>query len=244
MPTLDAVALLVFTLFLSARVTGVSILVDDASSRWTYSTPWNAISPTSPCTSCLIQPDEARAYNHTWHDTAFVNTAQLSFTGVSLDVYTICPPPLGSGAAYGTNFTFTLDNVPDGNFVGPEPACSAFTYNYLVYARRNLSLGQHVFVITNSQMNSLANSSLLLLDYAIYDDGAAPTTTSTPISASSGATAPPHKTFQLPAVIASAAAAFVLLLANIALFCYYRRRRRPMGKKLIDMTEGAVTFCL
>ena len=241
MPTLAVLPSLVFTLFLSARVTGVSILVDDASSRWTYSTPWNAITPTNPCPSCLIQPDEARAYNHTWHDTAFVNTAQLSFTGVSLDVYTICPPPLSSGAAYGTNFTFTLDNVPDGNFVGPEPACSAFTYNYLVYARRNLSLGQHVFVITNSQIDSRANTSLLLLDYAIYDDGAA-ATTSTPNPTSSGATASSHKTFQLPAVIASAAAAVVLLLANIALFCYYRRRRRPMGKKLIDMTEGAVTF--
>jgi hypothetical protein len=220
-------------LVLSAVVTGVRVLVDDSNPLWIYSGRWNAISPSNPCPACQIQLDPERALNRTWHDTALVNTVQLSFPGVSIEVYAICPPPLDSGSTYHMNYTFTFDGAPDGNF--DATTCSKATFNYLVYARKNLTMGQHVFALTNNELDSVANSSLLLLDYAIYDDGTAPTPLTPPTPPSSTGA---HSSFPLPAVIAPAAAAAVLLLANICLFFYYRRHRRPAKEKRIDMTTG------
>ena len=109
MPTFLFPSLLVLGLFPLALA--VRIVVDDANSSWTYSSPWNAVSPSNPCSSCLINPEPSKALNQTWHDTAYVNTAQLSFTGVSIEIYTICPLALSSGDFYGTNLTFTLDSI-------------------------------------------------------------------------------------------------------------------------------------
>ena len=229
MPTFLSLGLLVLGLFPVAFA--VRIVVDDANSSWTYSSPWNAVSPSNPCSSCLINPDPSKALNQTWHDTAYVNTAQLSFTGVSIEMYTICPPGLSDGDSYGTNFTFTLDSIADGTFVGPRP-CPQFTYNYLVYARTNLSLAQHTVVITNNQLDARPNSSSLLLDYAVYDDGSAvpapnpatPSAAST-ITSSNTPTAK-SRSFPLAAVIAPSAVAGLLLLVVVVQFCLYRRRGR------------------
>jgi hypothetical protein len=155
MPTFLFPSLLVLGLFPLAFA--VRIIVDDTNSSWIYSSPWNAVSPSNPCLECLINPEPSKALNQTWHDTAYVNTAQLSFTGVSVEIYTICPPPLSSGDFYGTNVTFTLDNITDGTFIGPRP-CPQFTYNHLVYARTNLSLALHTVVITNNQLDARPNS--------------------------------------------------------------------------------------
>src|SRR5271170_388259 len=166
--------LMLLSVFL-ASTHGTRIVVDDANSSWTYIGGWNAITPATPCPMCT-QPDPSQAFNHTWHDTDLISSAQLAFSGVSIEVYTICP---NVESGYGTNFTFTLDNVADGTFRGPQPSCLQFMYNYLAYARTNLTLGLHVVEISN------APSSNLLLDYAVYDDGSvvapsAPSAPSTP----------------------------------------------------------------
>src|ERR1700722_1902225 len=203
--------LILFSVFL-ASTHGTRIFVDDANSSWTYSEPgWNAISPTTPCAMCTMA-DPSKAFNNTWHDTSTFDTAQLAFTGVSIEVYTICPDPT---SGYGTNFTFTLDSVADGTFRGPQPWCTQLVYNYLVYARTNLTLGPHLFEISNSPDQDSDNITNLLLDYAVYDDGvgapSAPSTSPAPTSNS-------HSCFPITAVVVPVIVAVLSLLANIAQF--------------------------
>jgi hypothetical protein len=206
-------------LFISGLVVsslGVNIIVDDANPAWLFLDPgnWNVITPTEPCSGCGVQPDPSRAFNHTWHDTSSnVASAQLLFNGVSIHIYTICPAVNGSDTYY-TNFSFELDNIGDGSFVGPTPACSQFIYNYLVYARTNLTDGPHVVDISNNN-----EFSALLLDYAIYDDGtsvAAPTVTVTSTQAT-------HSSVPTGAIVATSVIAALLLIANIAQLFWHRR---------------------
>ena len=238
MQTLTTLGLI--SVALSVPVLGKRIFVDDSASNWTYSVGWRSASASTTCTSCTTQPDPARALDRTWHDTIGPGNARLSFSGVSIELYTICPPPSADGSFYGTNFTFTLDGVPDGMFIGPRPACSQYIYNYLVYARTNLSLADHTLTVTNAQVGSLANSSNLLLDYAVYDDGEAP---SLPVSASPPPAATtivaspiskPH-TFPLAAIVAPAVAAGVLLLAIIFQVVHHHRSQKPT-----KTTRGAI----
>jgi hypothetical protein len=210
-PRLDVLGVLICGLSLSTL--GVRVVVDDANTTWEYSGPWNVITPSTPCEPCVAKPDPARAFNHTWHDVAVLATAQLVFTGVSVEVYTICPSQIY--ASYGTNFSFSLDNIPDGIFQGPQPACAQYMYNYLVYARTNLSMGPHVFTLTNSPISG----SILLLDYAIYDDGTA---------SPSGTTS--HSSIPTAAVVVLTLIAGLLLLANIAQFLWYRRSGKFRGQ--------------
>jgi len=210
--------LILFSVFL-ASTHGTRIVVDDANSSWTYTGMWNAITPATPCPACGTQPDPSQAFNHTWHDTVSLNSAQLAFTGVSIEVYTICP---GTESGYGTNFTFTLDSVADGTFRGPQPWCTQFVYNYLVYARTNLTMGLHVFEISNSPQHGLYTITNLLLDYAIYDDGivVAP---SAPSASSTPSTPPASNSHSSLPITAVAIVAGLLLLANITQFVWYRK---------------------
>ena len=208
--------ILKFSVFL-ASTHGTRIVVDDANSSWTYTgAGWNAVTPATPCTACATQPDPSKVFNHTWHDTALLTSAQLAFSGVSIEVYTICPPAQSDGSYYGTNFTFTLDNVADGTFRGPQPSCTQFMYNYLAYARTNLTLGSHVFEISNSPQQDVGYSTTnLLLDYAVYDDGSV---VAPPASNS-------HSSLSIAAVIVPAIIAGLLLLANITQFIWYRKHK-------------------
>jgi hypothetical protein len=199
------------------------ITVDDADlTQWSYTGPWNAITPTDPCSACATQPDPTQAFNHTWHDSSLPVTARLVFTGIAIEVYTICPPYNASGY-YGTNFTFLLDAADDGTFRGPQPACANFVYNYLVYARTNLTPGEHSFVISNSPFPGLNYStSDLVLDYAIYDDGNS--------TASTGGTAlAGGKSLSVVAVAAPVAVMGVLLLVAIAMAGWLYRKQRNKG---------------
>jgi hypothetical protein len=195
-----------------------NVFVDDADPTWTFTGSWHGIAPSHPCTNCTLHPDPSRAFDQTWHDTSGnVAFAQLSFIGVSIQIYTICPP-----ANFWTNFTFTLDNINDGYFVGPSPASSQFIYNYLVYARTNLTNGDHVVNISNDPaiLNDTRSRSGLLIDYAIYDDGIsvpAPTAASSPVP--------------IEAIIATSVIATLLLMANLAqLLFWYRRSKKWQGR--------------
>jgi hypothetical protein len=210
----------------------VNIIVDDANPAWTFSAPgsWNAITPTDPCDTCTITPDPSKAFNHTWHDTTHVASAHLLFSGVSIQIYTICQLVNGT-STYSTNFSFTLDDISDGSFVGPYPACSTYMYNYLVYARTNLTAGPHEIDITNNP-SAFNLISALLIDYAIYDDGTsapAPTVTLTStVGAAASAQAslePIHSHSSVPtgAIVALSVIAALLLIANLAQLFWHRR---------------------
>jgi hypothetical protein len=228
-------------LFFSGLVvssSGVNIIVDDANSTWTFSPlgSWNAITPTEPCSGCWIHPDPSKVFNHTWHDTSGPPaSAQLLFNGVSIQIYTICPPGNGS-ATYNTSFSFTLDNVDDGSFAGPTPACSEFIYNYLVYARTNLTNGPHVVDISNTNEDSA-----LLVDYAIYDDGTsvpAPTVTLTSTQASLEGTHS-HSSVPTGAIVATSVIAALLFIANLAQLFWYRRSKKLQSHVGGDGTSPA-----
>jgi hypothetical protein len=168
---------------LSAVVAGyaTNVTVDDTSLAWIYSKgSWYAVSASTPCAACEAKPDPSKAYNSTWHDTGYGDSATLSFTGVSLNVYVICPGPLPVSVFDATNFTFTLDGVDAGAFNGPSLGCPTYIYNFLVFSRSDLDLQPHIFVITNAPPfppPTRAQSSLLL-DYAVYDDGSNGSTSS------------------------------------------------------------------
>src|ERR1700722_14514273 len=214
--------LILFSVFLTSTY-GTRIFVDDANSSWTYIGAWNVITPATPCAMCTMA-DPSKAFNHTWHDTSGLSSAQLAFTGVSIEVYTICPD-VESG--YGTNFTFTLDDIGDGTFRGPQPSCARFVYNYLVYARTNLTLGPHLFEISNTPQGGLVTITNLLLDYAVYDDGSvvAPSAPSASPTPSTPPTSNSHSSLSIAAVIVPAIIAGLLLLANITQFIWYRKHK-------------------
>jgi hypothetical protein len=187
-----------------------NVYVDDADPAWAFSGVWNVITPSNPCPGCVIQPDPFEAFDGTWHDTSNdVASAQLSFTGVSIQIYTICPPVTGSWTFF-TNVSFTLDGVGDGLFVGPVP-CSQYVYNYAVYTRMDLTYGFHVVnITTNPVFPNDQTGQALLLDYAIYNDGTS------------------NHTVPTWAVVTSVIAA-LLLVANLAQLVWYRRSKRLQG---------------
>jgi hypothetical protein len=120
-------------------------------------------------------------------------------------------------------------------FIGPRPSCAQYTYNYLVYARANLSLADHKLRVTNNQVD-LTVTSNLLLDYAIYDDGTAspisepPRTSAAATTITASPIAKKSLSFPLAAMVAPAVAAGVLLLAMIFQILYHlRSRRRPIS---------------
>jgi hypothetical protein len=229
--------LTIFSLVLAQLTVSVltdRIVVDDSAGNWTYSLGWRSATASAPCTTCTAQPDPARALGRTWHDTIGPGYADLSFTGISIELYTICPD---RSSSYGTSFSFTLDNALDGAFIGPRPACAQYTYNYLVYARTNLSLAEHKLRVTNAAA-AVDLTSNLLLDYAIYDDGTAAASPSSEAPRSSPAAttivasplAAESLSFPLVAIVAPAVAAGVMLLAMIFQILYHlRSRKRPIS---------------
>jgi len=173
LPIIDVFALVVALVATLAH--GVRTLVDDSDlAQWTYTGEWAGVTPTSPCSLCSPEINHTMSFNRTFHDTVFPAKAQLTFTGTEIEVYAICPTAYNN-SFYGTNYTFTLDLLDDGTFRGPQPYCPQAVFNYLVYARKNLTRKSHSFVIANSPIPGLGYSaSKLLLDYAIYDDGIDP----------------------------------------------------------------------
>jgi hypothetical protein len=209
----------------------VNVIVDDANSSWTFSGSWNAITPADPCSGCLIQPVPSMAFNQTWHDTdAPGASAELRFNGISIQIYTIC----ANDTIFGTNFSFTLDGAADGSFMGPFPY-SIWIYNYLVYARTNLTDGPHSIVISNNPSSPGSfNQGDLLLDYAIYDDGtSSPAPTVTLTSTVGGAASNSHSSVPTGAMVAISVIAAFLLIVILALLSWYRR-----SKKLQSHVDG------
>jgi hypothetical protein len=141
-PQLHALSMKIPTLaylFFSGLVVSclsANVYVDDADLTWAFSghgdSEWVTITPSNRCPGCALQPDPSRAFDGPWHDTSNNNaSAQLVFTGVSIQIYTTCPPVIGPWAFF-TNVSFKLDEIGDGFFV-ELPSCSQYVYNYAVW---------------------------------------------------------------------------------------------------------------
>jgi hypothetical protein len=185
------------------------------------------------CSFCLSQPDPTRANNRTWHDTDRANSATLTFLGIALTVYGICPGPLPGGSVYVTNYTFTLDGQDAGRHIGE--GCSSLEYDWAIFSRSNLSSGSHTFTVTNAPppLESVIPRSDLLLDYAVYDDGglvsstsAAPPSTSrsvsfetteTPTQAASSGEGPRSGLPGTPTFVGIALSLFVVLATTVGI---------------------------
>lgn len=213
---------LAFTFALAAR-----IIIDDSDlTHWSYSgTSWIVITPSTPCPTCGSQPDPTKTFNNTWHDNSGPDSAHLTFSGTAIEIYTICPTFPVDG--YGFNYTFTLDSEADGIFRKPKPACSRFMYNYLAYSRRNLSRGDHTFVITNSPSIG-TDPTTLLLDYAIYDNGI-DNGTDNGIGNNTSSQSP-NRSLSVAAFAGTIAGMGVLLLGAtaVAIWFYRRARKTPI----------------
>ncbi|KZV99614.1 hypothetical protein EXIGLDRAFT_221165 [Exidia glandulosa HHB12029] len=171
-------ALLLPSLLFAFVARAVNVTIDDASSSWSY-----APADKFCHTGCRSEPDAARAFGGTWHDCTVECTATLTFTGTEVSIYTICPPALPDGT-YLADLTFSVDNGRGtGTFKQPQ-ACPGFAYNQQVYSIKGLSLGQHTIVVTNHPSNDplQLNTSNLLLDYAVIDDGTSAQPSSSPTS--------------------------------------------------------------
>ncbi|KAI0638985.1 hypothetical protein C8Q77DRAFT_1078700 [Trametes polyzona] len=125
------------------------------------------------CVDCRAQPDEAFAFNHTWHESvvnkpsgALVPTALALFEGSAIYVYCIIPDEREATDGF-PNMVFTLDAEAVGSYNVDTPLRTGpYDYNVLVYANTSLVPGKHVLEIMNGVPGS--NGSILLLDYILY----------------------------------------------------------------------------
>jgi hypothetical protein len=170
-----AIQFVLFLLF-SFVAHAANVTIDDANPLWRYSsavgaTGWGELYPGHSCSFCLSQPDPTLAHNRTWHDTDRANSASITFLGVAITVYGICPGPLSGGSVYVTNYSFTLDGQPAGVHNGS--GCDTLTYDWILFSRSGLTAESHTFTVTNAPppQDSMIPRSDLLLDYAVYDDG-------------------------------------------------------------------------
>jgi hypothetical protein len=228
-------ALAILTLFTALPLSTLAVphIVDDNDPGWTYSGDvWHAIKPDSPCGSCSLNPDPALALNSTWHDSTDDTTAQLEFTGISIEVYVICAVDNWS---WTLNASIRIDDETYSAIDVLPPSTPGFLYNHLAFSRKSLPLTNHLLTIRN------VDQSPLLLDYVIYDDGVdepLPTVTFTQTL--------PHETLIVTAApsqallsatrtqiqsknaaIAGSVIVGLSLLAHVVLFVWYRRRNPP-----------------
>ncbi|KAJ6554354.1 hypothetical protein B0H19DRAFT_1071757 [Mycena capillaripes] len=67
-----------------------NMTIDDTNSTfWTWAGSWNAVTPTTPCsTGCTAQPDPGLVYNSTWHDGG-LRSGSFVFQGSAVHIYGI-----------------------------------------------------------------------------------------------------------------------------------------------------------
>jgi hypothetical protein len=212
-----------------------NITIDDANPAWSYvgtpepdGTPvWQAITPSTPCTTCWAQPDPSQTYNRTWHDTAWYDhtAASVSFRGTACWVYGICTIANTSGNHLGVNLSFTLNGVAQPSFY--YPPCPTYEYNFLLFSASGV----------NSQVDtelvlSFVSGGGLLIDYLVYDDGLSGPSNSNSTSSS-------HHSTPIVAVVVPVIT--VVFLGICAILFFFWRRLNALKKKQSTM-EGERHF--
>ncbi|ESK92303.1 hypothetical protein Moror_4642 [Moniliophthora roreri MCA 2997] len=143
----------------------------------------------SDCPKChgTLQPDPAKAFDGTWHDSTRRQGMpsygfNFSFTGVSFTIFCILPnSPTGTMSSPKTSLAFTVDDEPAGNYTHTSDDTKIFVYDAPVFSMRNMANKEH-----NVMVELSASPSVVLFDYVEYtfddgESGVASTSTSTSI---------------------------------------------------------------
>ncbi|EJD41106.1 hypothetical protein AURDEDRAFT_127321 [Auricularia subglabra TFB-10046 SS5] len=211
----------VVSLALVAGAAARNFTVDDTDPSWLYKPAtgvWGLISKDLPCPSCQSQPEPDKVHGSTWHDSTSdefrgAGSAVLTFEGVAATIYVVCPGP-HKGGQYSLSLSFTLDGQANGTFV--HSPCSDYSYNYPVHTVSGLERGVHSIELFNHFHDDPLNTSNVLLDYAMIDDGA-----DTPATKKTGPIVNPA-VIVLPVLLAASIAVFGLWL--------YMRKRALRGQ--------------
>ena len=214
---------LLVTLLAFVHVLAVNVTIDDANRLWSYITAadlgghlnWNAISPSLPCSTCLIVLDPTQVYNGTWHDASCSGcSASISFSGTSGTLYGIIPESIAPDYTLPNNYSFVL-NGKDSGFTLFDRGVD-YIYHSPLFSFASLD------PLTTSTLTVYSWAGSLLLDYLVYDDGSSNVPSSTPsLTPTSG---PSKTSFPVAAVVVPLCAVAVLLAIITFLL---RRRNRP-----------------
>ncbi|KAJ6543284.1 hypothetical protein DFH09DRAFT_1173792 [Mycena vulgaris] len=137
-----------------------NITIDDTNSTyWNFVGPWNAITPSTPCSACLAQLQANLTFNTTWHDGTLCS-GSFVFQGSAVYIYGIDVKNPG-------NVTFTMSDptITDFYYVNTGNR-SINVYNSLFFSATDLDATvQHTvsFLMVQSPLGGKA----ALFDYAI-----------------------------------------------------------------------------
>ncbi|KAF7339701.1 hypothetical protein MSAN_02185500 [Mycena sanguinolenta] len=223
--------------FGQAYATLTNITVDDTNSTYfTFVGSWNAITPSTPCTSCFAQPDAGLAYNSTWHDGSLLS-GTFSFQGTAVYIY-------GIDVANPANVTFAMSNPTTNSF--HYFSADGFVYNSLFFSATGLDASVSHTVSWLLEQSSVGGNAALF-DYAVVtldvpdassssvagssssagasSTGSTSTTSSAPSQSSSGTVTQAKKKTHTGAIVGAVVGVIVGLALVGALFLFLRRRQ-------------------
>ncbi|KAF7363738.1 Myb-DNA-bind-2 domain-containing protein [Mycena sanguinolenta] len=147
----------------------INTTIDDSSSSFTFIGTWNAVTPSSPCTICSLNPDPSQVHDGTWHDGnirdgAPVGTSgSFTFTGSAVYIFGI------DQAVSQPDIAFTLGSIQQvHHYTGVE----VFVYNALFFSATGLPSDQtHSVNWVFNVANTTTPVQAALFDYAIVTSG-------------------------------------------------------------------------
>ncbi|KAJ6595793.1 hypothetical protein DFH09DRAFT_905784 [Mycena vulgaris] len=142
--------------------------VDDTNSTfWSWGDLWNAVTPSTPCSGCLTQPDPSQVYKHTWHDGSTLSNSRrvgsFSFQGSAVYIY-------GIDSTNSANISFSMDDTSATSFHSYSGV--GYVYESLFFTAAGLeSDAQHniTWIVEESSMGG----TVALFDYAVVTTGQA-----------------------------------------------------------------------
>ncbi|KAF7369354.1 hypothetical protein MVEN_00264000 [Mycena venus] len=224
-------ALLAFSPTSQASATPVNLTIDDTNTTyWTWMGNWTAVTPTTPCPGCWLQPDASQAHNFTWHDGESLS-GSLNVQGSAVYIY-------GIDFESGAKISFALDGAPSTThqYEGEE----AYVYDALLFKLEGLdSAAQHTVSWLIQKNDNIVKSQLgpssALFDYAVITVDQAATSSSVPSTTLSGGSSATsvvtiHKSDMgvLVGVVVGGLGAIGCLCVAFILLCRRRRTSVPV----------------
>ncbi|KAF7339699.1 hypothetical protein MSAN_02185300 [Mycena sanguinolenta] len=229
---------LAFLAFKQSYATLSNITIDDTNSTfWTFVGSYNAVTPSTPCSGCVAQPDPGLAYNSTWHDGA-LRSGSFVFQGTAVYIF-------GIDVLNPANVSFAMSNPTVNSF--HYYSGSTYGYNALFFSATNLDSSVQHTVTWLMEQSSVGGESALF-DYAIVTLDLADTSSSATggasstgsasvpsVSASPSPSAVPSKKSKTGAIVGAVVGVVVGLALLGMLIGLYLRRRRSIGATMGDI---------
>ncbi|EPS95475.1 hypothetical protein FOMPIDRAFT_1132368 [Fomitopsis schrenkii] len=123
------------------------------------------------CPGCYVQPEKARTFNSSWHDSTTsqknpIHSVQFSFNGTAIWVYCVVPNHVSKATTF-VNISFELDGKDAGHYTHePDKGSDEYRYNVTVYTNTQLAKVQHKLKMLAGHQGS--QNSLFLFDWAEY----------------------------------------------------------------------------